>query len=194
MKTRPLEATRLGDHRYDHLLDDLSAAARAAGTERARAALAALPQRVDYSKLGRSGQIDFEIWQQSLKRDLWLADNTRPFEEDPRVYNDYITESVYILLTQSTLPQADNVRNAAARMLAIPKVVAAARENLRAPSRVKLETAIKQNRGAIGFYEAGIFELTGETPALSALRGGQDGGRQLARLSKIPGGRVASQG
>ncbi len=33
-----------------------------------------------------------------------------------------------------------------------------------------LETAIKQNRGAINFYEQGIFELAGETPALSSLR------------------------
>ena len=28
-RRRPLEATRLGDHRFDHLLDDISAKARA---------------------------------------------------------------------------------------------------------------------------------------------------------------------
>jgi uncharacterized protein (DUF885 family) len=170
MKHRPLDATRLGDHRYDHLLDDVSATARAAGTERIRKTLQELPKRIDFEKLSRAGQIDFEIWQQNLQRDLWLAENTGPFEEDPRVYNDYITESVYLLLTQSTLPRAENVRNAAARMAFIPRIVAAARENLRNPPRAVLETAIKQNRGAVGFYEHGIFQLAGETPALSALR------------------------
>jgi len=169
-KQRPLEATRLGDHRFDHLLDDVSAKARAAGAERNRKMLADLPKRIEYQKLSRGGQIDFEIWQQHLQRELWLAKNTRPFEEDPRIYNDYITESVYTLLTQSTLPQAQNLRNAAARMELIPRVTAAARESLKNPPRVLLETAIKQNRGAIGFYEQGIFQLAGETPALSTLR------------------------
>ena len=98
------------------LLDDVSAEARAAGTQRIRKTLADLPKSIAYAKLSRPGQIDFEIWKQSMERDLWLAENTRPFEEDPRVYNDYITESVYLLLTQSTLPKAENVRNAAARM------------------------------------------------------------------------------
>src|SRR5436853_6874090 len=53
----------------------------------------------------------------------------------------------------------------------IPRITAAARQALKNPPRVVLETAIKQNRGAIGFYEQGMFQLAGETPALSALRG-----------------------
>ncbi len=170
IKHRPLDATRLGDHRYDHLLDDVSPAARAAGKKRLKRALAELPRRIDYRKLTRGGQIDFEIWHQHLKKEIWLAENTQPFETDPRIYNDYITESVYLLLTQSTLPLAQNVKNAAARMAFIPRVVEAARENLKNPPRVMVETAIRQNRGALVFYEQGIFELAGETPALSALK------------------------
>jgi uncharacterized protein (DUF885 family) len=169
-KARPLEATRLGDHRFDHLLDDLSPKARAAAKERWRKTLQELPRKVKYKELSRSGQIDFEIFAHHLKRELWLADNTRPFEDDPRVYNDYITESVYLLLTQSTLPRPVNVRNGVARMAFIPKVVAAAKEGLRNPPRVFVETAIRQNRGAIAFYERGIYELAGETPQLSELR------------------------
>ena len=33
---------------------------------------------------------------------LWLQENTRPFEQDPRVYNEYISDSIYLLFTQST--------------------------------------------------------------------------------------------
>ncbi len=169
-KHRPLEATRLGDHRFDDQLDDVSAKARGANRERTRRTLADLPKQINYKKLTRNGQIDFEILEHHLKRELWLADNTKPFEEDPRIYNDYISESVYLLLTQSTLPQPVNVRNAIGRMRHIPKVVAAAREGLRNPPRVFVETAIRQNRGAIAFYESGIFELAGESPQLSELR------------------------
>lgn len=171
-KQRPLEATRLGDHRFDHLLDDVSPKARAAWTERARKVLAELPRRIDYKKLTRGGQVDFEIWRHHLQRSLWLAENTRPFADDPRIYNEYLTESLYLVLTQSTLSKADNVRNCAARMAHIPRIVAAAKESLKNPPKVVVDTAVKQNRGAIAFFDNGIFELAGETPQLSALREG----------------------
>jgi uncharacterized protein (DUF885 family) len=168
-RQRPFEATRLGDHRFDHQLDDLSAKARAGWVAHARATLAKLPEEINYQALTRDGQIDFEIFRQDLTRTLWLAENTHPYEEDPRVYNEYITDSIFILLTQSSLPQAANVKNAAARMAHIPKVVAAARENLRHPPRVLVEVGIRRNHGAIGFYEHGIFEAAGETAQLSEL-------------------------
>ncbi|HEV3255799.1 MAG TPA: DUF885 domain-containing protein, partial [Gemmataceae bacterium] len=104
-----------------------------------------------------------------LTRSLWLADNTRPFEDDPRVYNEYLTDSVYLLLTQSTLPRDDNVKNSVARMAYVPRIISAARESLHNPPRVFVETAIRQNRGAIAFYESDIFELGGEKPGQGKL-------------------------
>jgi uncharacterized protein (DUF885 family) len=169
-RQRPLEATRLVDHRYDDVLDDVSAKGRKAWAERVDKTLVELPKQIAHKKLSRDGQIDFEIWQHDLQRQLWLQQNSRPFEDDPRVYNDYITESVYLLLTQSTLPQPRNVQNAVSRMKYLPRIVAAAKENLKNPPRVFVETAIKQNRGAIGFYQSGIFELAGESPAMSELK------------------------
>jgi uncharacterized protein (DUF885 family) len=73
-------------------------------------------------------------------------------------------------LTQSSLPKETNIANCIARMALIPKVVAAARQNLKNPPRAHTETAIKQNRGAIGFYQHEIFEFAGETPQLGALK------------------------
>src|SRR3954468_19296283 len=78
---QPTAATRLGDHRFDHLLEDLAPAARAAWVERDRAALAELPRRVDVKKLSRGGQIDYEIFAHHLTYSVWLAENTHPFEE-----------------------------------------------------------------------------------------------------------------
>src|SRR5947209_5979958 len=168
-RRHPYAATRAGDHRFDDRLDDLSPAARAEAVEYTRRTLAELPKQMNYQKLTRAGQIDFEILRHDLTVSLWLAENTKPFEEDPRLYNEYLSDSVYLLLTQSSLPRAENVRNAAARIGFIPAAVAAAKVNLRRPPRVILDTAIRQNRGAIAFYEGGIFEVAGETPQLSPL-------------------------
>jgi uncharacterized protein (DUF885 family) len=169
-RLRPLEATRLGDHRFDHLLDDLSPKARAAWTEHTRQTLRDLPQQVTYRKLSRSAQIDYEIFEHDLTRSLWLADNTRPFEEDPRVYSEYIGDSIYLILAQSTVPKADKIKSCIARMAHIPRVVAQAKQDLRHPPFVFVKTAILQNKGAIAFFEEGIYLLAGETPALSDLR------------------------
>src|SRR6185312_1006887 len=81
---RPLEATRLGDHRFDYRLDDVSAKARAGWVKRYRDTLADLKRKVDVKKLSRGSQIDFEIFEHHLNRELWLAENSRPFVDDPR--------------------------------------------------------------------------------------------------------------
>ena len=103
---------------------------RAKWIERTRRALADLPREVDYARLSRAGQVDFEIFKHELEKTLWLNENTRPFEEDPRTYTDYINGSVYVLLTQSTLPKETNLANAIARMRQIPRLVAAARQTI----------------------------------------------------------------
>src|SRR2546423_5396471 len=167
---QPLEATRLGDHRFDAHLEDLSPASRAKWLELTGKTLAALPKEVNYRRLTRAAQIDFEILKHSLKTDEWLTKNMHPFEQDPRVYNGYISDSVYLLLAQSSLPKETNVANAIARMALIPRVVAAAKQNIKNAFHVHTETAIHQNKGAIGFYESGIFEIAGDTGQLDALK------------------------
>lgn len=166
---RPVTATRLGEHRHAHRMDDLSPKARAARLALTRETLAELARKVDYKKLSRSGQIDFEIFRHSLGYELWQAEDSDPWSGDPRTWNEYISESVYLLFAQSTLPRERNVRNAIARVAAIPKVVAEARAALKAPPRVWVETAIKQNQGAIAFYSGGIYELSGVNAATSEL-------------------------
>jgi uncharacterized protein (DUF885 family) len=167
---RPSEATQLGDHRFDDRMDDLSAPARDGWVELDRQTLADLPKQVDYDSLSPAGKVDFEIFKHHLTRSLWMAENLKPFEEDPRVYNEYTNGLVYSMLTQSTLPQEKNVANAIARMGRIPQIIAAAKQNLHNPPRVVTETAIRQNQGAIAFYEHDLFELAGETPNRDALK------------------------
>ena len=109
-RLRPTYATSLGDHRFDDRLDDVSPKARAGWAKHHREALTALEKDFDPKKLSRASQIDLEIWKHYLKFSLWSHENTKPFEEDPRAYNELISDSVYTLLTQSSLPQSTNVR------------------------------------------------------------------------------------
>ncbi|HEX3148410.1 MAG TPA: DUF885 domain-containing protein [Gemmataceae bacterium] len=171
MKNNPVDASKLGDHRYDDRLDDLSPTARAANLQRHKDTLARLPKAVELDKLTADGKIDFQILLDSLTRTIWLAENTDPFANDPRIWNEYLADSVYINLTQSTVAKRQAVSDAASRITAIPRTVLAAKESLKNPPKVYVETAIRQNRGSIAFYEKAIFDLTGETPGVSALAG-----------------------
>ena len=133
-----------------------------------------LAERMNRTKLSRAGQIDYDIFEHDLRKSLWLAENYDSFVTDPRAYSQYISGAVYDLLAQSSLPREVNVSNAIARIRQVPQVLAAARENLNNPPRAHAETAIKQNKGAIGFYERDIFEVAGKTKQAAALKAAAD--------------------
>lgn len=177
----PMLATSLGDHRFDALLDDVSAAALKQREALARKTLERLPKVVDYRALSRSGQVDFEILRDRLQLDLWLEEVELPWQTDPRTYTSLATECVYTLLTQSTLPPEVNVRNALARIQHVPALLAAGRENLRQPPRVRTETAIQQTKGAVQFLERDLADFVANVPQRAELL---SAGRDVAAAVK----------
>lgn len=166
----PMEATQLGDHRFDDKLDDLSSAALERSLQHSKKTRTQLRKEIDRSKLSRDAQIDFDIFDHELEAGIWSDENTKPFQSNPRAYNEYISDSVFLLLTQSRLPKETNIANSIARMKQIPRIVQAAKQNLKNPPRVVTETAARQNKGSIGFYESDIFEFVGDSPQLPALK------------------------
>ena len=128
-----------------------------------------LDRTIPFAKLTRSGQIDCEIFKHHLQMDHLAGQNTRPFETDPRLQR---------LRHRQRLSAADAIDRAGPGQPAQLRrtheadsaILATARANLTNPPRVLVETAIRQNRGAIAFYESGIYELAGQTPQLSSLR------------------------
>jgi len=165
----PLFATQQGNHDHDDRLDDLSPTARAKDVDRAKTWLARLPKSVDRDELSRPVQIDYDIWMHNLNYGIWAVENDNRFVTDPRVYGEYISDSVFLLLTQSTLPHGRNVANAAKRIAEIPKVVAAAKLSLKNPPKILTEVTIKRNLGSIAFFEKEIYAISGETPGTEPL-------------------------
>ena len=171
LRERPVAATGLGDHRYDNLMDDISKEARDGWTKQTRATLKQLPRAVDYRELSPAGQIDFKIFEQDLRRDLWMEDNFHPFEEDPRTYGGYINDSVYLAADPVHAAKGNQHRQLHRAHGADPAHLRRRRkQTLTHPPKPILETAIRQNRGAISFYETELFELAGETPQREKLK------------------------
>lgn len=166
----PLYASELGDRRFDDQLVVVTPQTIAASRQRYEQTLNRLQQEIDRQKLTRGGQIDCEIFEHHLRRNLWQLDELRPHELDPRFALRMVTEGTYLLLTQSSRPREENVRHVVARMQTMPAILAAGATMLKRPPRVFTETAIKQTRGAIQYYESDIFHLAQENPATSPLK------------------------
>ena len=167
-KLHPVFATQQGNHDYDDRMDDLSPEARRQDKKRSDLTSRHLKQALSDS-LSQNSQIDRSIWKHSLEYSLWSFENDNRFEFDPRIYGEYISDSVFILFTQSTLPRERNVQNASKRIAAIPKVIEAAKASLNNPPKILTEIAIKRNLGAIAFYEKDIYEFAQETPGSEPL-------------------------
>ena len=178
----PLYASELGDRRFDDRLAVVDAPSLQASRDRWQRCLDRLARQIDKKQLTRAGQIDYEILEHHLRRTLWQFDELKAHETDPRYYLRMVTEGTYGLLTQSSRPREVNVRHAAARMQYMPAILEAGMGLLKRPPRVYTETAIKQTRGAISYYESDIYLLAQENPATSPLKAAS--GPVLAALKK----------
>lgn len=163
-RREPATATALGDHSQDDRLDDVSPEARRSNLEFQKATLDRLDREIDAAKLTPAGRVDLDIFRRGLESSIWLRETFDPFRDDPRVYGDYVTGSVYLLLTQSTLPKEVNRRNALKRIQEAPRILEVARRTIGRAPRVKVETAIRQAEGAVSFYKNDLFILAGDAP------------------------------
>jgi uncharacterized protein (DUF885 family) len=167
---RPVDAIRLGAWDFAGGPSAPSETEHAGYVDLLKRTKRNLASRIDQTKLSPSGRIDAKILDRDLERSIWIAENMKPFETDPRTYNEAIADAPYLLLTQCTLPMERRIQLCEQRIALAPRIVENAKRCLKNPPQVVVETAIKQNRGSIGFFESGIYEAAENTPQLSSLR------------------------
>lgn len=160
----PVNATALGDHRFDDQLDDVSVA----GYDR-RAALAhellMQVQALDPAELSRANQVDARLLTSELQYQIWRIEKLAEWRWNPLVYTEIAGNSVYLLMARDFAPLPDRLRKVGARLAELPRFLERVRQSLvpaRVP-RIHAETAIKQNTGVISL----IDELV--VPQLNAL-------------------------
>ncbi len=159
----PVSATQIGDHRYDDLIDDLSAKGRQKGAEATRKLLAEL-EAIDVSQLSRENQVDAAILRNQLQYDLWGNDVLQAWAWDPQVYSNLAGSAIYGLMAREFAPLPQRLKSATARMEKVPAVLAQARANLdpaRVP-KIHAETVARQNAGILSIVETFITPNLGE--------------------------------
>ena len=174
----PVEATGLGEHRYDHLLPDITPAGRAAREAEWRAILGELA-RIDRGALSRDNQVDLALLDNELRYKLWSNGRLQEWSWDTQGYNDTAGSSLYRLAARDFAPWEQRLKSATARMEALPAFFAEVRRQVQ-PARVPkiwAETLARQNPGIVTIAEdmlapqGGVLNATDRARFEAALTG-----------------------
>jgi len=163
LKSNPESATLLGDHRYDAMLTDRSAAAIAAQAAMSRNYLAKLGA-IDPKTLSQTNAIDYEILKTNLDRSIFEAEELKEHEWNPIYYN--MGSAIYSLIARDFAPLDQRLASVKGRLEAIPTVIAAARANLKNPPEIHTKTAIQQNQGNIGLIKDELTQFVSKSPKM----------------------------
>lgn len=166
MRLIPVSATQIGDHRFDNLLDDVSAAGRAAGLAFAKRTISQI-ETLDVSRLSRANQVDAALLTNALRSYVWTAETSQDWAWDPLSYQGLAGSAIYGLMARDFAPVAVRLKSATARMERIPGFLAEVRRQLD-PARVPTphaETYAAQNKGLKSIIEDLVM------PAAGALKG-----------------------
>jgi len=163
----PISATPLGDHRFDSLVDDVSAAGRARRIAFNRGLLAeALAIRP--ADLSRENQVDRALLVNQARYDLWRDETLESWAWDPQIYSELAGGALYGLMARDFAPLPVRLGAAIARMERLPGLLAQSRAQLqpaRVP-RIHAETAAKRNAGVAAIIDEMIKpHLAGLSPA-----------------------------
>jgi uncharacterized protein (DUF885 family) len=166
LRAHPSDATCIGEHRYDHELEDMSRAAIDAELASCTSYLERL-EGVDETKLSRDNRIDAEILKNAIRFEMLEAEDLRSSETDPMLYTSFLGNSIYYLLARDFAPLGTRLDAAADRLAKFPAAIEQAMKNLSNPPKIRTETAISQNRGLMALIKNDLLEEDAKAPVAS---------------------------
>lgn len=162
-EAHPVWATYIGDHRYDHLIDDYSTEAVQAEILRLRL-FGERIKSIDTLRLNPTNKVDFKILENEINAQLLRYEELRPFERSPVMYSYLIGGSINSLISREYAPLRQRLTAAMYRLRRLPALVRQAKGNLKNPPEVQTRTAIRQNRGNINLIKNDLAKVVERLP------------------------------
>ena len=161
----PVNATSLGDHRFDGELDDVSTKGYEQRVALAHELLGEV-QALASTEMSRANQVDAHLLESELQYQIWRVERLAEWRWNPLVYTEMTGNGVYLLLARDFAPLPDRLRSVGARLAELPRFLSQVRETLipaRVP-RIHAETAIKQNTGVLTLIDQLVIPQLGVLP------------------------------
>lgn len=144
LQADPVEATWLGDHRFDDRLPDYTETSLAGLAQRIDTAVTAL-DAIDDLQLSPADQIDLEILRAALTRRAFEARELRSTTWNPLEWNP--GTSLYLLISRDFAPRAERLASIRRRLEDIPRFMSDAQATLGEMPGIHVETALAQLQG-----------------------------------------------
>ena len=115
-------------------------------------------------KLSAKQATDWVLLKNYLQGQRWYLDQLRQFEWDPSYYN--VAGAIDIILNTDYAPQEQRLRTLSQRLQGVPAYYAAARANIKQPTREHTALALQQIPGTLQVLQA--LDKAGQASKLSA--------------------------
>lgn len=120
----PVQATQIGDHRFDSLVDDLSEKGRLIALNYYKKTLSYL-SKIDKAKLNRANQVDYLMLENWLKSIIFNNEIVKEYSWNPLIYQSIAGGAIYNLMAREFAPLESRLKNAILRLAQLPMVFSA---------------------------------------------------------------------
>src|SRR5436190_4590923 len=151
-ETHPTHATLDGVHTHDDLLEDLSRHA----IESEAHALAGYLRRLDEihrDALTDTEKLEHRMLVDHLQARTFELEVVRTWERNPQYYADLIAASLAGQTLFSHAPASERARRALSKLRQTPRLIQAARDNIKDPPGIFVKVGIETMRGAQRFID-----------------------------------------
>jgi uncharacterized protein (DUF885 family) len=151
-EVHPTHATLDGVHTHDDLLEDFSRHAIDAEAH----ALSGYLRRLD--EINREGlttveRLEHRMLTEALQGRMFELEAVRTWERNPQMYADILASSLAGQTLFSHAPAAERARRVLSKLRQTPKLIQAARDNIKEPPGIFVKVGIDTMRGALQFIE-----------------------------------------
>ena len=151
-ETHPTHATLDGIHTHDDLLEDLSRH----GIDQEARALAGYLRRLE--EIDRDGLTSIEALEHRmlashLRGRMFDLEAVRPWERNPQIYADILASSLAGQALFTHAPAPERARRVLSKLRQAPRLIQAARDNVKEPPGIFVKVGIETLRGALTFID-----------------------------------------
>jgi uncharacterized protein (DUF885 family) len=165
----PVQGTSAGFHQYDALLPSGARAeieSQIAGLKKWEAGV----RNFDPRGLSPGVASDRELVLAQIQGQLLSLESIRMWEKSPDSYSSGVTNAIFVIMSRNFAPAPERLKTVIARERLIPRVFAAARENLKNPPQIYTQIALEQMPGLVSFFEKDVplaFKQVTDAPLLA---------------------------
>ncbi|MDP1571712.1 MAG: DUF885 domain-containing protein [Vicinamibacterales bacterium] len=151
-EVHPTAATMDGVHMHDDLLEDCSRTA----IDTAAGALAGFARRlgsIDATRLPDIEQVEHGIVHANIRGRQFELEHVRSWERNPHYYADLLSCSLAAQTVFTYAPEEDRARRVLSKLRQAPRLIQAARDNVKEPPAIFLKVGVETLRGVMSFID-----------------------------------------